>query len=242
MANPVASLLIGKIDLNGNKILGTAFDKGCDSRKKDLIEDFFMSVLSEAASTFSPLVREKKTSPDYTWFLMLDRSAELVYAVVCRQLQYAERHAFGLIGETMDLIQKAESADHIAMLGNGGLKGYRKNMKDLLDKYQNVAKFDKTAEVQQKVDNVKDVMESNVRKVMDNNANLDVMQEKTDHMKSQADQFQRGAGDLSRQLWLRQLKLKILLGLLIVAIFLSILIPIIMYVIPTSSKSSSSAK
>eukprot|EP01066_Platyproteum_vivax_P020723 Platyproteum_vivax@DN8658_c0_g1_i1.p1 len=231
MPNPLASVTVGRIDVRGNQLLATVFDKKCDSRAKDSIEDYFASVLTEASATFSPLVREKKTSIEFAWFLMMDRSAELVYGVVCRDQDYAERHAFALIGEMIAVVQTAETKDKVMVstLGSSGLKNYKKNFKELLDKYQTPAKFDKTADVQQKVDDVKGVMEDNVRKILDNNANLEDMQERSENLRNQANQFQRGAGDLRRQMWLRQLKLKILLGVVVLALVLYLVVPMIVY-------------
>jgi hypothetical protein len=72
---------------------------------------------------------------------------------------------------------------------------------------------DKTAQVREKVEQVQGVMQDNVRRILDNHTNLEGLEEKTDTMSRQANQFLKQSVDLRRQMQLKNLKLKLCLGI-----------------------------
>lgn len=100
----------------------------------------------------------------------------------------------------------------------------KKAMKDLMSKYDNPGQKDKTAEVREKVEQVQGIMQDNVRKILDTHANVESLEEKTDGMSRQANQFLKQSVDLRRQMQIRNLKLKILLGLVITAVVVYIIV------------------
>jgi hypothetical protein len=69
-------------------------------------------------------------------------------------------------------------------------------------------------------------MQDNVKRMLDNQANVEVLEEKTDGMSKQANQFLKQSVDLRRQMQLRNLKLKILLGIIIAAVLIYIIVAI----------------
>lgn len=77
------------------------------------------------------------------------------------------------------------------------------------------------------MDEVKLVMEDNVRKMIDNGSQLDNLDEKADKMKLQSKAFHGQAHELARIMYWRNMKLKIIIGLIILAVLLYIIVPLI---------------
>jgi hypothetical protein len=101
----------------------------------------------------------------------------------------------------------------------------KKSMKDIMSKYDSPnGATDKTTEVRQKVEQVQGIMQDNVRKMLDNQTNVESLEEKTDGMSKQANQFLKQSVDLRRQMQLRNLKLKIIIGIIVTAIIIYILV------------------
>jgi uncharacterized membrane protein YvbJ len=70
-------------------------------------------------------------------------------------------------------------------------------------------------------------MQDNVRKMLENQTNVESLEEKTDGMSKQANQFLKQSVDMRRQMQLRNLKLKIILGIVIGAVLIYVIIAIV---------------
>ncbi|GFR41750.1 hypothetical protein Agub_g2505 [Astrephomene gubernaculifera] len=80
----------------------------------------------------------------------------------------------------------------------------------------------KIAAVQKKVNEVKDVMVENIEKVLERGERIELLVDKTDDLRNQAEQFQRKGRQLRRQMWWQNCRMKLvvlaavlLLGLVI---------------------------
>jgi uncharacterized membrane protein YvbJ len=62
--------------------------------------------------------------------------------------------------------------------------------------------------------------------MLDNQTNVETLEEKTDGMSKQANQFLKQSVDLRRQMQLRNLKLKIIIGIIATAIIVYIFVAI----------------
>lgn len=83
----------------------------------------------------------------------------------------------------------------------------------------------KTAEVQQQVDEVVGIMQTNIEKVIARGEKLDSLQTKTDDLQQGAMQFKKGATKVRKQMWWKDMKLKmIIVGIILVIIAVIILI------------------
>eukprot|EP00920_Eleutheroschizon_duboscqi_P012977 GHVT01030777.1.p2 GENE.GHVT01030777.1~~GHVT01030777.1.p2 ORF type:complete len:100 (+),score=19.74 GHVT01030777.1:1566-1865(+) len=87
-----------------------------------------------------------------------------------------------------------------------------------MQRFDALGQFDKTAEVQNRVDEVKNVMHDNVKKILETHANIETLQDKTENLASSASQFNRSAGDLRRIMWWRKIKVSIILGIVVTAL------------------------
>merc|ERR1719316_1684461 len=90
-------------------------------------------------------------------------------------------------------------------------KPLKKPAREIIKKYQ-LADRDKTFEVQAKVDELKDNMQDNVRRILETHHNLETLEQRTDNMSRQADQFLKQSVDLRRAIQWRNLKMKIMIG------------------------------
>jgi len=203
------------------------FDRITNIEKTE-IENAFQKFLLEAVSRFAPGAREKRTFGSNTLYMLADRELGCIYAVSMRGSAYPERHAFALLGEFVQTVSRHEDSDSLAVVPSGSLtKPLRKPLRDLMEKYDNPATFDATADVSARVDNVKIVMQDNIKKVLETHENIDRLESKTDNLNSQAAQFHQSANDLRKVMWWRKTKVLILIGVVVAAILAYIIIMIV---------------
>ena len=107
------------------------------------------------------------------------------------------------------IILQGDSLHHLSSLSLS--KPLKKPIRQILGKYE-TADRDKTYEVQQKVDELKDNMQDNVRRILETHHNLENLEARTDNMSRQADQFLKQSVDLRRAIQWRNFKLKVVIG------------------------------
>ncbi|KAI8062655.1 synaptobrevin-domain-containing protein [Gongronella butleri] len=76
----------------------------------------------------------------------------------------------------------------------------------------------KTQQVQQQVDEVVNIMQENIDKVMQRGERLDDLRGKTEDLQSTAGHFRRGANQVRKRMWWKDLKWKIIIGVTILVI------------------------
>ncbi|XP_031331424.1 synaptobrevin-1 isoform X1 [Photinus pyralis] len=96
---------------------------------------------------------------------------------------------------------------------------------------QQVAAQKRLQQTQAQVDEVVDIMKTNVEKVLERDQKLSELDDRADALQQGASQFEQQAGKLKRKFWLQNLKMMIIMG----AIGLVILIIIIMKFMPEST-------
>lgn len=99
---------------------------------------------------------------------------------------------------------------------------------------QQVAAQKRLQQTQAQVDEVVDIMKTNVEKVLERDQKLSELDDRADALQQGASQFEQQAGKLKRKFWLQNLKMMIIMG----AIGLVILIIIIMKFMPESTPQS----
>ncbi|KAJ3126389.1 hypothetical protein HK098_007587 [Nowakowskiella sp. JEL0407] len=85
----------------------------------------------------------------------------------------------------------------------------------------------KTSNVQAQVDEVIGIMSNNIEKVVARGEKLESLQNKTDDLQQGALQFKRGATKVRRQMWWKDLKLKLIIVAIVIVIALVVIIPIV---------------
>lgn len=86
---------------------------------------------------------------------------------------------------------------------------------------------DKIKHVQSQVDEVIDVMQENISKVIERGERLDDLQDKSESLSDNASAFSSRAKQLHRRMWWRDMKMKAIIALVVVALLLIIIIPVI---------------
>eukprot|EP00834_Sanchytrium_tribonematis_P006090 NODE_418_length_7796_cov_0.461868.p11 type:complete len:100 gc:universal NODE_418_length_7796_cov_0.461868:5563-5264(-) len=81
-----------------------------------------------------------------------------------------------------------------------------------------------TKQLQGEVNEVVGIMQDNIHKVMERGENLDNLQNKTESLQESSMQFRRGANRVRRQMWWRDMKVKLLIGGTIIIIIVIIII------------------
>ena len=81
-----------------------------------------------------------------------------------------------------------------------------------------------TKQLQSEVNEVVGIMQDNIHKVMERGEQLDQLQTKTDDLQQSSMQFRRGANRVRRQMWWRDMKVKLLIGGTIVIIIIIIIV------------------
>ncbi|KAA8589857.1 hypothetical protein FQN60_013222, partial [Etheostoma spectabile] len=87
---------------------------------------------------------------------------------------------------------------------------------------------DKFKQVQSQVDEVIDVMQENISKVIERGERLDDLQDKSESLSDNASAFSSRAKQLHRRMWWRDTKMKMIIALVVVALLLIIIIPVIL--------------
>lgn len=139
--------------------------------------------------------------------------------LACATRDLDDRVAWAALADLEQLVPK----DAVASTADSLTGPLRKQLRAVMGKYEGHG--DKLAEVQSKVDNVKGVMQDNVRKILDTHVMLDGLEEKTDAMSTQSSVFLKHAGDLKHQMRMRALKMKCCAGLVVASIVAYFVIP-----------------
>jgi len=84
--------------------------------------------------------------------------------------------------------------------------------------------INKLAKVQAQVSEVKNVMMENIEKVLDRGEKIELLVDKTENLRSQAQDFRQQGTQVRRKMWLQNMKIKlIVLGIIIALILIIIL-------------------
>eukprot|EP01017_Pseudomicrothorax_dubius_P036787 TRINITY_DN5301_c0_g1_i1.p1 TRINITY_DN5301_c0_g1~~TRINITY_DN5301_c0_g1_i1.p1 ORF type:complete len:131 (+),score=38.99 TRINITY_DN5301_c0_g1_i1:441-833(+) len=103
----------------------------------------------------------------------------------------------------------------------------KSSIETLFGKFNRPEKLDSLSQAQANVEGVQLVMEDNIRKLMVNTESIDGLSQKTQKMNDMSRNFQKQSADLARIMYWRNMKLKIIIGVLVVGILLYIIIPIV---------------
>ncbi|OAV89669.1 vesicle-associated membrane protein 4 [Puccinia triticina 1-1 BBBD Race 1] len=85
----------------------------------------------------------------------------------------------------------------------------------------------KTQAIQAQIDDTVGIMRDNITKVAERGERLDTLQDKTDNLAVSAQGFRRGANRVRKQMWWKDMKMRLLIALGIIVLLLIIIIPIV---------------
>lgn len=81
----------------------------------------------------------------------------------------------------------------------------------------------KVSQVQQQVSQVKEIMMDNIEKVLDRGEKIELLVDKSDALRFQADNFHKTGRQLRRKMWCENMKMKAIIGLILLAILLTLI-------------------
>ncbi|KIJ49179.1 hypothetical protein M422DRAFT_28156 [Sphaerobolus stellatus SS14] len=85
----------------------------------------------------------------------------------------------------------------------------------------------KTAAIQAQIDDTVGIMRENITKVAERGENLDRLQDKTDTLAVSAQGFRKGANRVRKNMWWKDMKMRILIGVGIAILLIIIIVPIV---------------
>ncbi|TNY21321.1 synaptobrevin [Rhodotorula diobovata] len=85
----------------------------------------------------------------------------------------------------------------------------------------------KTAQIQQQIDDTVGIMRENITKVAERGERLDALQDKTDNLAQSAQGFRRGANRVRKQMWWKDMKMRILIAVGVALLVVVIVVPIV---------------
>ncbi|KAF4551628.1 Synaptobrevin-like protein 1 [Elsinoe fawcettii] len=83
----------------------------------------------------------------------------------------------------------------------------------------------RTAALQAEIDSTVNVMRSNINKVSERGENLNSLQDKTDNLAVSAQGFRRGANRVRKQMWWKDMKMRICIIVGIIILLVIIIVP-----------------
>jgi len=172
------------------------------------------------------------------WHLISD-DMNLIYILIC-QHNYPQRCAHGCL-EELQRSFTSKAGDKATTAKDRALDKMCLNLFQVLcKKYNNLAEVDKLAAVAKKVETVKLVMQENVDMALQNCVKLENIEKQAEELQQQAGVFKRNATDLKNKMWWKNMKMKLIIGFIVLAI-LGIIIGVIAYMVDKNKKASESS-
>ncbi|CAI7630769.1 unnamed protein product [Penicillium pancosmium] len=84
----------------------------------------------------------------------------------------------------------------------------------------------RTAALQAQIDDTVGVMRENINKVSQRGERLDSLQDKTDNLAVSAQGFRRGANRVRKQMWWKDMKMRVCLVICVIVLLVVIIVPI----------------
>jgi len=85
----------------------------------------------------------------------------------------------------------------------------------------------KTSNIQRDIDQTTKIMRDNIQAVQERGERLDDLTDKTASLQNQAQGFRRGANNVRKKMWWKDMKMRIIIGVGLIILILLIVIPII---------------
>eukprot|EP00321_Phaeocystis_globosa_P007061 CAMPEP_0118834996 /NCGR_PEP_ID=MMETSP1162-20130426/52379_1 /TAXON_ID=33656 /ORGANISM="Phaeocystis Sp, Strain CCMP2710" /LENGTH=235 /DNA_ID=CAMNT_0006766739 /DNA_START=28 /DNA_END=731 /DNA_ORIENTATION=+ len=207
-----------------DRVVVAAYTHGGSSSREPLHTDVLHKVL-----------RSQKTVTDNPRLTITDREVGTVHYdtdrsaifVAITAFEYPQRLAFKCIGELKSRFQ-ASFGEALHKSAEGGLsKPARQILADVCTMFEDPAAVDKTIGVLRQVEEVKGIMHDSINEMLATRDNLEVLEDKSSTLRSEAATFQRQAVTLKRSMWWRNMKLKLLCGFLVLIVLGYVFLPML---------------
>ena len=215
---PIKYLLIG--DSETGKQITEYSNSGCSSQAKKIGNQIFQKVVKSPTKKLDE--RNKIVSKGEIFYFILTQT-NLIFLVLVEE-KYPERLVFQMIENIKE--------ENIPLMVNDETKELnpqgRQAIKQLVEKYQDQNNFNKIAESQKDVDEIKVQMKENIKKQVDSMEDVNKLEEKSANLKMQTADYANNANTLKKVTWWQNCKLTIIIAVIIIAIVLAIVLPIVL--------------
>ena len=215
---PIKYLLIG--DSETGKQITEYSNSGCSFQAKKIGNQIFQKVVKSPTKKLDE--RNKIVSKGEIFYFILTQT-NLIFLVLVEE-KYPERLVFQMIENIKE--------ENIPLMVNDETKELnpqgRQAIKQLVEKYQDQNNFNKIAEIQKDVDEIKVEMKENIKKQVDSMEDVNKLEEKSANLKMQTADYANNANTLKKVTWWQNCKLTIIIAVIIIAIVLAIVLPIVL--------------
>eukprot|EP00957_Ditylum_brightwellii_P056617 4291529-Ditylum_brightwellii.AAC.1 len=154
---------------------------------------------------------------------------KIVYGLaVVTGLKYPTRISIQMLTE----LYNPYSEQFGAKFKSSSFKTLNKKSRHLLssfyDKYEDVANVDKTHDIANKIDKVKETMQENIVQALQNTEHIESLASRADVMHEQAEMFKRKSKVLHKKMKTKNMKTTIILGLVAAGVIVGVSVPFIM--------------
>lgn len=175
-------------------------------------------------AALQPNERKKIVSPkNGPWICEVDGN-NLLYIVLTHP-EYQERLGYALITELKKGL--SDIPNYYNATPKDIQKGFDSAFTGLVKKYNDPGSFDSLSKVSGKVDKATKVMEDNIKKALENQQDLNNVNAKTENLKNLAQEFNENADEMRKIMYWRNMKLKMIMGVMGGAAAFSVVMPII---------------
>jgi hypothetical protein len=162
------------------------------------------------------------------WHLISDNLG-IIYVLICTPT-YKANCAYQCLEELQRQFS-LQVGDKATSAGTEQYSGLCRNMMTILcNKYNDLRNVDKLAAVAKKVENVKIVMQENVDQALQNCVKLESIEKQSEELQREAGVFKKTAGDLKNKMRCKEIRLKLIIAFVILAI-LGTIIGVIVYMV-----------
>lgn len=97
-----------------------------------------------------------------------------------------------------------------------GTAAFNSTLKGLMSQYNTAPPQDSLSAARKEIDSVKDIMTENIERVLERGERIDLLVDKTDRLGGSARDFRVRSRGLRRQMWWKNVRLMVLLGVVVV--------------------------
>ena len=160
------------------------------------------------------------------WHLSSDEQGRVFICITASE--YPSRVAAGMVDELCRTFVAKAGEKSLTAKEKGLDKACRGLFEKICQKYDNVNALDALSGVVAKVESVKLVMQDNVEMALRNCVTLESIEKKAEELQTQAGVFKKTAKEIKNKMWWKNLKMKLAIAgiiLAILAVILAITIP-----------------
>jgi len=221
----------GEFEENQHQIIALLAENKDDPTSSKAYRTHVKQIMNKGASKLKPNRRIRLTSDgnDYDLHVMADllenKDDQVIVFFAVTDVEFGKTHSVAkLLEEFKSEFYKVNDPSSVKIAKQNGPvnKSCQSFLVQLIKKYG----VNKIADVQQKVEEVKNVMKDNVNRTLENVEKLEDLESKSETIENSAKQFEKGARGIQLSMRCRYYKMTAIVALLVIAILLIIFVPI----------------